>query len=80
MRQAAGKECPWDQRGKGEQRIWDAVGWHLRKFAKEKAKNDHCKEWLQNGPGCSQHCLFVTDFDISPAQKIKEFPVNPQFP
>ena len=44
----------------------------------KKAEDHHGEKWLDNGPGGTKNCLFVTHLDVTPGQKIEQIPILPQ--
>ena len=79
LRESVGKERPGDQGRKCKDGIGNAVRRHLRQIPKKQAEYKHGQEGLQNGPQSTQGCLLVSDLNVTPAEKVEQFAVLPEF-
>src|SRR3989338_1603255 len=74
------KKSPRKKTGVNKHRIRVSLGRHLHPPAEDHRKHDHPHERLNKGPGASQHCLFVSNLDVSGGQRPKKIPVGPKRP
>jgi hypothetical protein len=68
------KKHPRHQSREGEDGIRQTIGWYLCQAAEKQAEDQHGEERLQNRPGSSQRRLLVSNLQVAPDKKRKEFP------
>ena len=74
----AGKEYPWQQRGKDEHRVGNSAGCNGRDSREDDRVYAHQRERLKGGPGPAKSRLFVAHAKAKQAQRVEQIGILDQ--